>query len=145
MVNKKILLKNLPGKEDLSLSSNRIFGLVFSVVFILIGTLPLIFGYPAQLWSLALSGLFLILAMVKPRVLGPFNYLWTRFGFLLHSIVSPITLAVLFFGVVMPIGLFMRLIGHDPMRLKFDGNLESYWIKRVSTKESESSSMINQF
>ena len=135
------LLRN----EDISTSSNRTFGLVFTVVFILVGILPFLFGYPIQLWSLVISGLFLLLALARPKMLGPLNHWWTRFGLLLHSIVSPIILGVLFFGVVMPIGLFMRLIGHDPLRLKFDDNTKSYWIKRESITESQSSSMINQF
>jgi len=137
--------ENLLRKQDVSTSSNRTFGLVFTVVFILVGILPLFFGYSIQLWSLVLSGLFLLLALARPGVLSPLNHWWTHFGLLLHSIVSPITLGVLFFGVVTPIGLVMRLIGHDPLRLKFDVNAQSYWIKRASTKESKSSSMINQF
>jgi len=137
--------ENLLRKQDVSLSSNRTFGLVFTVVFILVGILPLLYGYPIQLWSLALSGLFLLLTLARPGFLGPLNHWWTHFGLLLHSIVSPITLGALFFGMVTPIGLVMRLIGHDPLRLKFDGNAQSYWIKRASTKESESSSMNNQF
>jgi len=76
------------------------------------------------------SGLFLLLAVLVPRVLAPANRLWTKFGLLLHHIVSPLALGVLFFLVVTPTGLLMRLFGKDPLRLRFDPAADSYWIKR---------------
>jgi len=137
--------ENLERQQDVASSSDRIFGLVFSALFFLVGFLPMLYGYSIQIWSLVLSGLFLVVSVVRPKTLSFLNHWWTRFGLLLHTIVSPITLATLFFGVIMPIGIIMRLFGHDPLRLQFDNDAKSYWIDRKTTKESESSSMINQF
>lgn len=79
---------------------------------------------------MVVAGAFLLLAMLIPQVLAPANRLWTKFGLLLHNIVSPIALGILFFLVVTPTGLLMRLFGKDPLRLRFDPAASSYWIKR---------------
>ena len=112
-------------------SSNRSFGLVFAGVFALIGLLPLIFGGVARLWAIALAVVFLIAALAFPGVLGPLNRLWMRFGLLLHRIVSPIVLGIMFFGVITPMGLLMRLLGKDLLRLRLDKTAGSYWIART--------------
>ena len=79
---------------------------------------------------MTIFGIFLLLAALVPGVLAPANRLWTKFGLLLHHIVSPIALGILFFLVVTPTGLLMRLFGKDPLRLRFDPDADSYWIKR---------------
>jgi hypothetical protein len=112
-------------------SSNRSFGLVFAVVFALIGLVPLVFGGVVRLWAIMLAGAFLLAALAFPRVLAPFNRLWMRFGLLLHRIVSPVVLGIMFFGVITPIGLVMRLLGKDPLRLHLDKAAGSYWIERT--------------
>ena len=118
-------------REEIKGSSERSFGIVFAVVFAVIGLLPLLFGGQARLWSLAVGAVFLLCAFVLPRLLAPLNRLWLRFGLLLHRIVSPIVLGIMFFGVVTPTGLLMRLLGKDPLRLKFERGAASYWIDRV--------------
>lgn len=111
-------------------SSDRAFGFVFTVVFLIIACYPLLTGQGVRLWSLAVAGIFLLLALVVPGVLAPANRLWMKFGMLLHAIVSPIALGILFYLVVTPTGLLMRLLGKDPLRLRFDPAADSYWIKR---------------
>jgi hypothetical protein len=112
-------------------SSNRSFGLVFAVVFTLIGLLPPLFGGPARAWALVLAAAFLATALVFPARLAPLNRLWMRIGLLLHRIVSPIVLGIMFFVVITPIGIAMRALGKDPLRLRFDRAAGSYWIDRT--------------
>lgn len=118
-------------RDDVRGSSDRSFGFVFAVVFAAIGLLPLIVGGGVRLWALAIGGGFLLVALALPRVLAPLNRLWLKFGLLLHKIVSPIVLGIMFYGVVTPTGLLMRALGKDPLRLKFERQSASYWIERV--------------
>jgi hypothetical protein len=111
-------------------SSDRSFGFVFTAVFLIIALYPLLHAAGIRIWAVVVSGLFLLLALFVPQVLAPANRVWTKFGFLLHRIVSPLALGVLFFLVVTPTGLLMRLFGKDPLRLRFDPTADSYWIKR---------------
>ena len=125
-------------------SSDKSFGLVFAVVFLFIALYPLVNGGVVRMWSLTFSGSFCVFALFYPKVLAPANRLWMKFGLLLHSVVSPIALAILFFLVIMPIGLLTRAFGLDPLRLRIDPALESYWIKR-NPSEPKPSSLRNQF
>ncbi len=125
-------------------SSNRSFGLVFTAFFLIVGLLPLLHGHGIRLWALWLSGVFLLLALAVPVVLAPANRLWTKFGALLHSIVSPVALGILFFVVVSPIAMVMRLMGKDPLRRKFDRSAGSYWIVR-NPPGPDADSLKNQF
>ena len=111
-------------------SSDRSFGFVFALVFLIIALYPLLNFQGIRIWAMAVSGIFLLLAALVPRILAPANRLWTKFGLLLHNIVSPLALGILFFLVVTPTGLLMRLFGKDPLRLRFDPAADSYWIKR---------------
>lgn len=111
-------------------SSDRSFGLVFTTFFLVVALLPLLHGHDMRLWALGLAGAFLILALATPKMLAPLNRLWARFGMLLHRIVSPVALGVLFYGVVTPTGLLMRLFGKDTLHLRLDKSAKSYWIKR---------------
>ena len=111
-------------------SSNRAFGLVFASVFALIGCLPLLFGRPLKPWAVATSGIFLLAALLLPAALAPLNRLWTKLGLLLHHIISPVALAIVFFVAIAPMGLLMRMFGKDPLRLRFDPNATTYWIDR---------------
>ena len=117
--------------EDVRGSSDRSFGMVFAVVFALIGLLPLAFGGALRLWALLVAAAFLGIALAVPSLLAPLNRLWLRFGLLLHRIVSPLILGIMFFLVVTPMGLLMRALGKDPLRLRFDRHAASYWIDRV--------------
>jgi hypothetical protein len=118
--------------HEIKTASDRSFGLVFACVFALIGT-SMALGSPGRAypWFLLAAALFLAAAVFAPGILAPLNKVWTRFGLLLHRIVSPIVLGVIFYLVVMPIGLAMRLLGKSPLPLRFDRNATSYWITRA--------------
>jgi Saxitoxin biosynthesis operon protein SxtJ len=117
-------------EEKLEGSSNRQFGLVFTGAFSVIAAWPLLSGRPFRWWSLIVAASFLGVTLVAPGVLTPFNRAWLRFGLLLNRCVSPIVLAVLFFTTVTPIGLLMRALGKDPLRLRLDREAPTYWIER---------------
>ncbi len=118
-------------REEIEGSSDRSFGIVFAIVFAVIGLLPFAFGGGVRLWALLIGGAFLLVALALPSILAPLNRLWLRFGLLLHRIVSPIVLGIMFFVVITPMGLLMRALGKDLLRLKFDERSSSYWIARV--------------
>ena len=126
----------MPTHEDLNRSqpveqtSERFFGLTFVVVFLVIGLWPLIHGNSPRPWALALAALLLGVALLAPRLLRPANAWWLKFGALLHSITSPIILGVMFYLLITPIGLVMRLSGKDLLRQKSDPDSQSYWIRR---------------
>lgn len=111
-------------------SSNRTFGFVFTAFFSLIALYPIWIGGPIRTWAIGVACAIGLIAAIAPNLLGPANQIWMKFGLLLHAIVSPIALAILFFFVFFPTGLLMRLFGKDPLRLKFDSSAESYWINR---------------
>ena len=116
--------------SQLQSSSDRSFGFVFAAVFLIVALYPLLHAGGIRIWAAIVSGLFLLLAALVPTILAPANRAWTKFGLLLHNIVSPLALGILFFLVVTPTGLLMRLFGKDPLRLRFDPAATSYWIKR---------------
>ena len=126
--------------DDIKISSNRSFGIVFFVVFLLIALYPLIHNEEIRIWSLIISLIFLILGLINSRILKPLNKLWFKFGILLGKIVSPIIMGIIFFLVVTPIGFIMRILGKDILNLKFNAN-KSYWIEKTGPK----SKMKNQF
>lgn len=125
-------------------SSDRAFGLVFSTAFALIAFYPLIDGRSIRPSSLIASGVFLALALFVPAALAPANRLWTKFGELLHCVVSPVALGIVFFLSVLPVGLLMRLFGKDPLRLKIDRDAATYWINREPPGPT-AESLNNQF
>lgn len=122
--------ENLGRPQVVTGSSDRGFGLVFAAVFALIAAAPLLHGGSVRLIPLAAAGAFLALALAAPRLLGPLNRLWLKFGLLLHRIVNPVVMAVIFFLVVTPAALIIRWLGRDPLRLAFDRQAASYWIER---------------
>ena len=122
-------------------SSNKSFGIVFFIVFLIIGLYPLINQDGIRIWALIVSLIFLILGLINSNLLTPLNKLWIKFGILLGNIISPVVLGIIFFLVVLPTGLLMRLIKKNFLGIKFDKNLKSYWIN----KEKHLSSMKNQF
>ena len=127
--------------DNIKLSSNRSFGIVFFIVFLLIAIYPLINQGEVRIWSLIISSLFLLLGLLNSKILTPLNKLWFRFGLFLGKIISPIIMGVIFFLVVTPIGLLMRLFGKDVLNLKLNKKKNSYWIEKVGPK----SKMKNQF
>ena len=111
-------------------SSDRAFGLVFAAFFAIVGFLPLWGRGEVRGWALLFSTAFALFAITVPHVLAPLNRVWMAFGDLLHRLVSPIALGILYYGVVTPTGLAMRLAGKDPLRLRFEPAARSYWIER---------------
>lgn len=116
--------------ENQKQSSDRFFGLTFFVVFLIIALWPLLHSGAVSLPFFGIALGFLGISLVAPALLGPLNRLWLKFGALLHSITSPIILGIMFYLVILPIGLIMRLLGKDFLRLKFDRASSSYWIRR---------------
>ncbi len=126
--------------DDIKLGSNRNFGIVFFIVFLLISLYPLLKSGDIKIWSLLVSFIFLILGILNSTILSPFNKLWFKFGMLLGKFVSPLIMMIIFFFVVTPIGILMRLFEKDILNLKFN-NKETYWIEKIGPK----SKMKNQF
>ncbi len=110
--------------------SEKNFGIVFAVVFLLISLYPLIDNKDVHLWSLIISLIFFLLAYVAPKVLSVPNKLWFKLGMALGAVVAPVVMALVYFSTVVPIGLIMRLMGKDLLRQKLDKNTKSYWIER---------------
>lgn len=136
--------EDLRREHDVKRSSERAFGIVFAVVFTVVGIWPFWSQGTVRPWALALAACFLGLGLFWQAPLRPLNRLWLRFGLLLHSIVNPVVMALLFFGTVVPMGLLMRLAGKDPLRLKRDPQAASYWVVRAPPGPAPES-MSNQF
>jgi hypothetical protein len=120
----------LRAHKDVTVGSDRSFGLIFSAFFVAIALFPLFFDGTLNVWALVLAGAFLSLALFFPNFLKPMKLLWFKFGLLLHSIINPIVMGLIFFLSVFPIGLVFRLMGKDILSLKIDKSAESYWVKR---------------
>ena len=126
--------------DDIKIGSNRSFGIVFSIVFLIIAIYPLINNDELRIWSLIIAIIFLVLGLINSKILTPLNKLWFKFGILLGKIISPLIMGIIFFLVVTPIGLIMRLFGKDVLNLKYNKS-QSYWIEKNGPK----SKMKNQF
>ena len=126
--------------DDIKVSSNRSFGIVFFVVFLLIALYPLTYNGEIRIWSSIISLIFLFLGLLNSKILAPLNNLWFKFGLLLGKIISPFIMGIIFFLVVTPIGYIMRLLGKDVLNLKYNKS-RSYWIEKNGPK----SKMKNQF
>ena len=126
--------------NDVKIGSNKSFGIVFFIVFLIISIYPMLGGDSLRLWSFAISIIFLILGLLNSKILSPLNKLWFKLGIFLGKIISPIIMGIIFFFVVTPIGYLMRLFKKDVLSLKFNGN-KSYWVKKNGPK----SKMKNQF
>ena len=126
--------------DNIKIGSNKSFGIVFFGVFFLIAIYPLINSGELRLWSLIISIIFLLLGLVNSKILNPLNKLWFKVGIFLGKIISPFVMGIIFFLVVTPIGLLMRLLNKDLLNLKFN-NSHSYWIEKTEPK----SKMKNQF
>ena len=125
--------------EKIKISSNKSFGIVFSVFFALVAFYPLINNEEVRLWALVTSMIFLILGLINSVILKPLNLVWFKFGIILGKLISPIVMGLVFFCVVTPTGLIMRLFKKDLLNLKIDRK-KSYWIERKTKSE-----MKNQF
>jgi hypothetical protein len=103
---------------------------VIAVALAVIGMWPLLNGKPIRGWALLVSGIFLLSALLRPSVLSRLNRLWTKFGLLLSKITNPLILGLMFFFVFAPVGLILRLLRKDLLRLKRDSQAPSYWLRR---------------
>ena len=128
-------------KSNIKISSNRNFGLVFFFIFLVVSIWPLTHSESPRIWSAIISLAFLILVLTRSKLLTPLNRLWAKFGIILGSIIAPIVMGVVFFLVVTPIGLVMKIIGKDLLSLKYDKKKETYWVKR----DKPTSTMKQQF
>ena len=126
--------------KEIKLPSNKNFGLVFFIVFLIVSLYPLINSESIRIWSLIISLIFLALGLLNSKILTPLNKLWFKFGILLGKIVSPFVMGVIFFLVVTPIAFIMRILRKDVLNLKYNKN-KSYWIEKNGPK----SKMKNQF
>ena len=126
--------------KKVNLPSNKNFGIVFFIVFLLVALYPLINYQEIRTWSILVSIIFLFLGLINSVILTPLNKLWFIFGIFLGKIISPLIMGIIFFFVVTPIGLLMRLFGKDILNLKYNKN-NTYWIEKKGPK----SLMKNQF
>ena len=126
--------------KNMNIPSNRNFGIVFFIVFILISLYPLLNSENIRFWALIISLTFLFLGILNSQILTPLNKLWFKFGILLGKIISPLIMGIIFFLVVTPTGLLMKLWRKDLLNLKFN-NKKTYWIEKNEPK----SKMKNQF
>ena len=122
-------------------SSNRSFGIIFFIVFLIIGLWPLKNSGNPNLYIIGISGIFLVLGILNSKILSPFNKAWIKLGELLGKIIAPIVMALVYFVVLTPISLIVRISGKDLLELKFLKKRETYWIKR----KKHLSSMKKQF
>jgi hypothetical protein len=111
-------------------SSDRAFGCVMAGFFTLVAAYPLLSGKPPHWWAAALAAAFLLPALLFPRLLAPLNMAWTRFGLVLSSVMGPIALAVLFFGVITPYGFLMKKLRKNVIPVRFEPAAQSYWVAR---------------
>jgi hypothetical protein len=116
--------------KKVTMGSNRSFGLVFAVFFALVALLPAVHGAPVRWWALGVAVAFAAAAFLAPRLLQPLNWIWFKLGLLLHHVLNPVIMAVMFYGAFLPMAILLRWLGKDLLRIKRDPESESYWIPR---------------
>ncbi len=125
----------------IKMGSERGFGLVFASVFAIVGLLPLWHGHPVRTWALALAAVFLLAALVAPRILAPLNRLWFRFGLALGAVMTPVMMGLIFVVAVIPTALALKLFRKDPMQRRLSREAATYWERR----EAQPGPMREQF
>ena len=126
--------------QKIKIASNKSFGIVFSIVFLVIAFWPMLNGNEINYWLLAISIVFLILGLINSKILTPLNKIWFKFGILLGNVVGPIVMGIIFFLIVTPTSIIMKILGKDVLNLKKNNN-NSYWIE----KSNQNSKMKNQY
>ena len=126
--------------NDIKIGTNKSFGIVFFLFFLIVTVFPLFKDGNIRIWSLIIAIIFLILGFLNSKVLTPLNKIWFKLGILLGSFVSPIVMGIVFFAIVTPTSIIMRLLRKNLLNLK-KGNKKTYWIERSKIK----SKMKNQF
>ena len=143
--NKSMSNREVCGKKETSKrSSDRSFGIVFCVVFSVIGFWPMLDQMSPYIWAISISIVLLAISVIYPRLLRGLNLLWYRFGLLLHSVMTPFLLGLIFFSTFVPIGFIMRLMGKRPLPTSFNKSKDSYWIEKGSA-ELKPETMKRQF
>ena len=127
-------------QEKIKLPSNRNFGIVFSIVFLIIAIWPILNQNEIRIWSIIISLIFLILGLINSKFLSPLNKAWFKFGLILGSLIAPIVMGIVFFLVVTPTGLIMKALGKDILGLKRNKN-NTYWLE----KDNSNNNLKNQF
>ena len=127
-------------QKNIKIPSNRNFGIVFFILFLIIALWPLLNQNEVRIWSIVISLIFLILGLINSKLLLPLNKIWFKFGILLGNIIAPIIMGIVFFLVVTPTGLIMRVLGKDLLNLK-KTNKQTYWLN----KDNSNNSLRNQF
>jgi len=127
-------------KNNIKIGTNKSFGIVFFLFFLIVSLFPLFKDGNIRVWSLIISIIFLILGLLNSKFLTPLNKIWFKFGILLGSFVSPIVMSIVFFAIVTPTSIIMRVLGKNLLNLK-KGNKKTYWVKRSKIQ----SKMRNQF
>jgi hypothetical protein len=136
--------ENLSRSHEIEGSSDRSFGLVFAGLFVVIALWPLLYGASPRGWSLGVAAAFALVALARPAWLARLNRAWLRLGLLLGAVMGPLALAILYYGVLVPIGLLLRVSGKDALRLTLDAKAQTYWIRR-DPPGPPPDSMTNQF
>ena len=126
--------------SNIKIGTNKSFGIVFFVFFLIVSIFPLLNNGDIRVWSLIISLIFLILGILNSKILTPLNQIWFKFGILLGRFVSPVVMGIIFFAIVTPTSLIMRVLQKNLLNLK-KGNKKTYWIERSKIK----SKMKNQF
>ena len=121
--------------KEIKLPTNRNFGTVFFLVFLIISLFPLLKNENIRIWSIIIALVFLVLGLLNSQILTPLNRIWLRFGILLGILVSPIIMSIVFFAVVTPISFMMKLFNKNLLDLK-KKNKKSYWIDSSKIKSS---------
>tara|TARA_Y100000816_G_C25969583_1_gene505932 strand:+ start:68 stop:445 length:378 start_codon:yes stop_codon:yes gene_type:complete len=109
--------------------SNKSFGILFFIIFLLIAIWPVFTSESIRAWAIILSLIFLVLGIINSKLLTPFKKIWIKLGEILGKFIAPIVMGFIYFLIITPIGLFMRLIRKDLLSIKFHKE-KSYWIKR---------------
>ena len=126
----------MPINSKIKISSNRSFGIVFFFVFVIVSLWPLTNENSLRVWSIFVAIIFLILGLMNSKLLTPLNILWFKFGKLLGFIIAPIVMGIVFFVVITPTGLIMKIIGKDLLNNKYNNKIKSYWINRGKLKST---------
>ena len=113
-----------------SKSSNRSFGLLFFIVFLILGIWPLKNGGSLNFIFVLIALIFLILGLMQSKILSPLNNLWIKLGEILGIIIAPIVMAMVYFIILTPVSLIVRICGKDLLGLKFQKKIKTYWVKR---------------
>lgn len=127
--------------SSVTAGSEKSFGIVFAIVFAIVGLWPVINGGEIRIPVIIVAGVFLALAFIFPKILKYPNLLWFKFGLLLGAVVAPVVMALVYFVTIVPFGATLRLMGKDILGVRFDPKAESYWV----TRDTPTGSMKNQY